>query len=103
MGSGDVLYIIPYGSDDEEFLEHRGVVVREVACENGVDFMCAIYNRILMMSFDKIVATPLFVSFATPKRVELQKAHDPSRQVQQMLRSSRLNYRAKNSCTALIE
>lgn len=70
VGDGDVLYIIPYDSDDEEVLSRRGVVIREVACENGIDYLCNIYVRSLLNNFDKVVATPLFVSKLIGRKVE---------------------------------
>jgi len=70
VGSGSVLYVVPYDSDLDEILEHRGVVIREIACENGIDYMCNIYVRSLMHSFDYIVANPSFVSKLVGRKVE---------------------------------
>ena len=70
VGSGDVLYIIPYESDDDDILARRGVVIREVACENGLDYLCNIYVRSLLNNFEKVVATPDYVSKLIGRKVE---------------------------------
>jgi len=61
-GSGDVLYIVPPKSEDSEILSHRGVVVQEIACDNGIDYLCNIYVRSLMTQFDKVVASTDYIS-----------------------------------------
>lgn len=68
-GSGDVLYIVP-SNDDIEILSHRGVVIKEVACDNGIDYICNIYVRSLMTQFNKIVATTEYVSKLLGRSVE---------------------------------
>ena len=70
VGSGSTLYIIPYESDDDEILSHRGTVIREVACENGVDFICNVYVRSLMLLYENIVCTVDYASKLVGCKVE---------------------------------
>lgn len=70
VGSGDTLYIIPYDSDDEEILSHRGVVMREVACQNGIDYYCNIYVRSLVTLFSKIVCPTDYASKLVGRKIE---------------------------------
>lgn len=70
VGSGDTLYIIPYDSDDDEILQRRGAVIREVACENGIDYLCNIYVRSLLSVYEKIVCPLDYASHLLGRKVE---------------------------------
>jgi len=55
--SGEVLYVIPYDSEDADILAKRGGVVFEVACVNGDSELCDIYVRSFFTLYNKIVTT----------------------------------------------
>ena len=70
VGHGDVLYVISYESDDDEILKNRGTVVREVACEDGLDYVCNIYIRTLLGHFKKACVSRSYASHLLGREVE---------------------------------
>lgn len=70
IGHGDILYVVPYDSDDVEILERRGVVIHEVACENGIDYACNIYVRSMISLVKKVVVTTSYASRLLGRQVE---------------------------------
>lgn len=59
---GDILYVVPYGSEDADILSRRGSVVYEVACMNGDSELCDIYVRSFFTLYDKLVVTIEYAS-----------------------------------------
>ena len=70
VGHGDTLYVISYESDDDEILKNRGFVIREVACENGLDYVCNIYVRTLLSHFKKACVSRRYASQLLGREVE---------------------------------
>jgi hypothetical protein len=69
-GKGNTLYVIPYDSEDDEILKNRGTVIREVACENGIDYVCNIYVRLMLESFATAAVTTAYASHLLGREVE---------------------------------